>query len=55
MITKELSYYTNGIEAKNTVILSQSITLVESSKKEHQVLAQQIINHCLPFLEILYE
>lgn len=48
MKTKELSYYTNGIEAKNTVILSQSITLVESSKKEHQVLAQQIINHCLP-------
>lgn len=48
MKTKELSYYTNGIEAKNTVILSQAITLVESSKKEHQNLAQQIINHCLP-------
>lgn len=48
MKTKELSYYTNGIEDKNTVILSQAITLVESSKKEHQVLAQQIINHCLP-------
>jgi len=30
------------------VILSQAITLVESSKKDHQVLAQQIINHCLP-------
>ena len=48
MKTKELSYYTNGIKNKNTVVLSQSITLVESSKKEHQVLAQQIINHCLP-------
>lgn len=49
MKTKELSYYTNGIEAKNTVILSQAITMIESSKKEHQALAQQIINHCLPF------
>ncbi|MEN8928463.1 MAG: methylmalonyl Co-A mutase-associated GTPase MeaB [Flavobacteriales bacterium] len=48
MKTKELSYYLDGIKAKNTVVLSQAITLVESSKKEHQVLAQKIINHCLP-------
>ena len=30
------------------MILSQAITLIESSKSEHQAIGQQIINQCLP-------
>ncbi|MGB1040350.1 MAG: methylmalonyl Co-A mutase-associated GTPase MeaB [Flavobacteriales bacterium] len=48
MKLKELSFYTKGITAGNTVILSQAITLIESSKSEHQAIGQQIINQCLP-------
>lgn len=48
MKLKDLTYYTDGINNQNTVILSQAITLIESTKKEHQILAQQIINQCLP-------
>ena len=38
-----------GIKAKNITILSQAITLVESSNPKHQALADEIINLCLPF------
>lgn len=41
--------YVKGILASNRTILSQAITLIESSKPEHQKIAQEIISHCLPY------
>lgn len=40
--------YVEGILAGNVTILSQAVTLVESSRPDHQELAQQIIERCLP-------
>lgn len=40
--------YVKGIKNGNITVLSRAITLVESSKKEHQQIAQEIINKCLP-------
>ena len=40
--------YVEGILSGNISILSQAVTLVESAKKEHQSIAQEIINKCLP-------
>ncbi len=40
--------YVKGILDGNISILSQAVTLVESSKHEHQVIAQQVIEKCLP-------
>jgi LAO/AO transport system kinase len=40
--------YLEGILAGNITVLSQAVTLVESSKPEHQDLAQEIIEKCLP-------
>lgn len=40
--------YVDGILKGNITILSQAVTLVESSKAEHQALAQEIIEKCLP-------
>jgi len=37
-----------GILAGKISILSRAITLVESTKAEHQILAEQIINACMP-------
>ena len=45
LFTKEV--YIEGILSKNRTLLSKAITLTESSLKEHQELAQQIIAHCL--------
>lgn len=45
---KNLTYYIHGIIEKKISILSQAITLIESSKKEHKEKAQEIINACLP-------
>jgi LAO/AO transport system kinase len=39
---------TEGILKGNRVLLSQAITLVESENPEHQNIAQQIIENCLP-------
>ena len=41
--------YVEGILKGNITILSQAVTIVESSKHEHQQLAQEIIEKCLPF------
>lgn len=41
--------YVDGILAGNISILSQAVTLVESSKPEHHEIAQAIINRCLPY------
>ncbi|MCC8173939.1 MAG: methylmalonyl Co-A mutase-associated GTPase MeaB [Odoribacter sp.] len=40
--------YTAGILKGNINILSQAITLVESAKEDHQNMAQEVINRCLP-------
>lgn len=44
-----LNDYVEGIISGNRVILSQAITLIESTLTEHQVLSQQIIEKCLPY------
>ena len=41
--------YVNGIISGNITILSKAITLIESSKTEHQEIAQQIIENALPY------
>lgn len=41
--------YLEGILNSNRIMLSQAITLVESSLPEHQNLAQDIIEKCLPY------
>ncbi|MCB0562439.1 MAG: methylmalonyl Co-A mutase-associated GTPase MeaB, partial [Phaeodactylibacter sp.] len=40
--------YVQGILGGGRVLLSQAITLIESTRPEHQQLAQEIINLCLP-------
>ncbi len=40
--------YVEGIIKGDTSILSQAVTLVESNRYEHQVLAQEVIEKCLP-------
>ena len=39
--------YVEGILKGNITVLSQAVTLVESSKHEHQQVAQVIIEKCL--------
>jgi LAO/AO transport system kinase len=44
-----VEYYIEGILSGNRTILSQAITLVESTNVEHQKIAQQIIEKSLPY------
>jgi LAO/AO transport system kinase len=46
--TLTVDQFVDGILAGNRTILSQAVTLVESSKPAHQILAQQVIERCLP-------
>ena len=41
--------YTDGILAGDTVLLSQAITLIESTRADHQALGQQILENCMPY------
>ena len=41
--------YVEGIRKGNTAVLGQAVTLVESMVPEHQVVAQEVIEKCLPF------
>lgn len=41
--------YVEGILSGNITLLSQAVTLVESSNPEHQEIAQSIIEKCLPY------
>ncbi|MFT4072047.1 MAG: methylmalonyl Co-A mutase-associated GTPase MeaB [Dysgonamonadaceae bacterium] len=41
--------YVDGILKGNRTILSQAVTLIESAKPEHQVMAQQVIEKCVPY------
>lgn len=45
---QNLEYYTSGIFDGNIKILAQAITLIESAKKEHRALAEEILEACLP-------
>lgn len=44
----DVNYYFEGILHKNLTILSKAITLLESTKPEHQILAEELIELCLP-------
>lgn len=44
-----VAQYVEGILNGDITILSQAVTLVESSKPDHQEIAQEIIMKCLPF------
>ncbi len=44
-----VSAYVEGIRAGNRVVLSQAITLIESTRSDHQDKAQAIIDACLPY------
>lgn len=41
--------YVQGILAGNKVILSQAVTLIESLRPDHQGMADEIIERCLPY------
>lgn len=41
--------YVDGILKGNIAILSLAVTLIESSKPEHQAIAEEIIERCLPY------
>ena len=41
--------YVDGILKGNVTVLSQAVTLVESQIPDHQVLAQEVIEKCLPY------
>ena len=47
--------YMDGILNKNITILSQAITLIESSLPHHHELGQQLIERCHPSREIQLE
>jgi LAO/AO transport system kinase len=39
----------NGIRSGNRMLLSKAITLAESARSDHQLMAQALIEKCLPF------
>ncbi|MEG1838188.1 MAG: methylmalonyl Co-A mutase-associated GTPase MeaB [Bacteroidaceae bacterium] len=41
--------YVTGILKGDITVLSQAVTLVESVKPEHQLIAQEVIEKCLPY------
>ncbi len=41
--------FVEGIIGGNRVLLSQAITLIESTRSDHQILAQEIIEKALPY------
>jgi LAO/AO transport system kinase len=41
--------FVDGIVKGNMTVLSQAVTLVESTKPEHQSVAQEVIEKCLPY------
>jgi len=44
-----ITEFVNGILEGNRIILSQAITLIESSNPQHQIIAHEIIEKCLPY------
>ncbi|MBB4035203.1 LAO/AO transport system kinase [Dysgonomonas hofstadii] len=47
--TYTASEYVEGILKGNITILGQAVTLIESAKPDHQALAQEVIEKCLPY------
>ena len=47
--TLSVQDYVDGIIKGNITILSQAVTLIESLKPEHQAIAQEVIEKCLPY------
>ncbi|MDR2951188.1 MAG: methylmalonyl Co-A mutase-associated GTPase MeaB [Prevotella sp.] len=47
--TYTVSEYVEGIRKGDISILGQAVTLIESSKQEHQSIAQEVIEKCLPY------
>lgn len=47
--TLDVSEYVDGILNRNVSILSQAITLIESSLPHHHEIGQQVIEKCLPY------
>lgn len=47
--TYSVEEYVQGILAGNHVILSQAVTLIESLRPDHQEMAHEIIERCLPY------
>ena len=41
--------YVEGILKGDITVLSQAVTLIESVKHEHQALAQEVVEKCLPY------
>ena len=41
--------YVEGILKGDVMILSRAVTLVESLRPEHQALAQEVLEKCLPY------
>jgi len=48
-IKRSVQEYVDGIITGNRTILGQAITLIESSLPEHNQIAQEIIEKCLPY------
>ncbi len=44
-----VSEYVEGILKGNITILGQAVTLIESSRQDHQLIAQEVIEKCLPY------
>jgi LAO/AO transport system ATPase len=47
--TFTVSEYVEQIRKGNIMVLSQAVTLLESQRQEHQIVAQEIIEKCLPY------
>ncbi len=45
----DINFYAEELKKGNIAILSRAITLIESTKKEHQLLASRLIDKILPF------
>ncbi len=48
-IQRSVTEYADGIRSGDRIILSQAITLIESSKPEHQELGQEVLEKCLKY------
>ena len=46
---QSIAEYVEGIIKGDVTILSRAVTLVESVKPEHQAIAQEVIEKCLPY------
>jgi len=46
---KNATQYLDGLLKGDITILSQAITLIESTLKEHQLIAEEIVEACLPY------